>query len=70
LAYRIHQQHSSESIVVIHNGGFHDDIIDIGDGEKWILADGEVASVEPIRKTSDKLLSVAPFNTIILITND
>ncbi|MCA0171527.1 type I pullulanase [Bacillus sp. RAR_GA_16] len=70
LAYRIHQEHSSESIIVVHNGGFHDDIIDIGDGEKWILADGEEASVEPIRKTEEKVLSVAPFNTIILITND
>ncbi|MGB8001948.1 MAG: type I pullulanase [Anaerobacillus sp.] len=70
IAYRIDQEGTNEKIVVIHNGGFHDDIIDVGDGEKWILADGSQAGIEPMRKTTEKALSVAPFNTVVLLTND
>ncbi|MDP4550983.1 type I pullulanase [Alkalihalobacillus macyae] len=70
LAYRIDQDETNETMIVIHNGGFHSDVIDIGHGEKWILAEGDLAGVEPIRKTSDKVLTIAPFNTIVLMTND
>ncbi|MGG1687399.1 type I pullulanase [Pseudalkalibacillus sp. NRS-1564] len=70
LAYRINQHHTSESIIVIHNGGYHPDVIDIGDGDKWVLVEGEHASVEPLRKTSEKVISIAPFSTIVLITRD
>ncbi|WP_347549229.1 type I pullulanase [Pseudalkalibacillus hwajinpoensis] len=70
IAYRIKQEETNETIIVVHNGGFQADVIHIGEGEKWILADEGHAGVEPIRRTTEKALTVAPFNTLVLVTND
>ncbi|WP_377888115.1 type I pullulanase [Alkalihalobacillus sp. R86527] len=67
IAYRISQENSGETIVVVHNAGHHSEWIYIGEGEKWILADGIQAGVDPLDKTHDTSIFVAPLNTVVLI---